>query len=95
MFILKKVLTNESWICNNINSSCKILDFGCGNGSLVHSLLKSGHDAYGCDIRQSLYSEIIHPELIAPRVRLSTDNHLPFKNNTFDYCVSNQVFELC
>ena len=30
--------------------SVKVLDFGCGSGTLVHCFLALGFDAYGCDI---------------------------------------------
>lgn len=37
----------------NDYKNCKILDLGCGNGSLVNELNKLGFDAYGADASES------------------------------------------
>ena len=43
-----KVLTN--YIRTNYKSNFKILDVGCGDGTLVNELINAGYDAYGVDI---------------------------------------------
>ncbi len=44
MHYLLKVIEKEGF---NISPDDKILDFGCGNGSLVQTLREQGYDAYG------------------------------------------------
>src|SRR5581483_3680361 len=40
-----------------ITSGAKILDFGCGDGELVHEFRKQGFQAYGIDI-EDFYTDV-------------------------------------
>lgn len=70
-----------------------ILDLGCGDSELVYSLLQSGHDAYGCDIK---FKKGVHVSDLEKnnRIKLLDENmKLPFENNSFDIILSFQVLE--
>jgi SAM-dependent methyltransferase len=62
-----------------------MLDFGCGNGEMVKTYNALGFDAYGCDI--ALQAESDRLRLIPSPYRL------PFPDDSFEFVVSNQVFE--
>ena len=69
-----------------LTAGARVLDFGCGEGALVQAFIDEGFDAYGCDIVVAAESD---------RLRLigSEPYGLPFADATFDYVVSQQVFE--
>lgn len=78
-----------------IPKHAKILDFGCGAGRTVYSLLDQGYsDVVGYDVKDYL-------ELRAPEDRkyfyikdpISVGKLLPFDENSFDLIISNQVLE--
>jgi SAM-dependent methyltransferase len=81
----------------------KILDFGCGIGTSVRILLAQGYDAFGVDVLEYWdrdFDKYWHiedkpPAEIAARLkRVDAANYrLPFKDGTFDFCFSDQVFE--
>jgi SAM-dependent methyltransferase len=66
-------------------SGAVVLDFGCGDGSLVEAYEEAGFVAYGCDI--TLPEETDRLRLIPEPYRL------PFPDEFFDFVGSNQVFE--
>jgi SAM-dependent methyltransferase len=63
----------------------RVLDFGCGDGSMVDAFLEADYDALGCDIE--LASETDRLRLIEQPYRL------PFEDDAFDFVVSSQVLE--
>lgn len=63
-----------------------ILDFGCGEGALVEAFIEAGFDAWGCDV-------VLQCETARLRVIRGEPYRLPFDDATFDYVVSQQVFE--
>ena len=81
----------------------KILDFGCGIGSSVRSLLAQGYNAFGVDVLEYWNRDFDKywligdkpPAEIAERLKLvnPAKYRLPFDDDTFDFCFSDQVFE--
>src|SRR5436309_15635491 len=84
-----------------INSTSMILDFGCGEGKLVHQFRKRGLSAFGVDIEnhyghvQSICIEegiAKADEEVFHSMEMDTFK-IPFEDNTFDLVVSFYVFE--
>lgn len=77
--------------------SLKILDFGCGNGTVVNLLRQENIDCYGADIfyEGASYENVYKSKLFKDKIiRLIPENgELPFENNFFDIIISNSVFE--
>jgi SAM-dependent methyltransferase len=65
--------------------AARVLDFGCGDGSIVAAFAEAGYDAYGTDIE--LANETDRLRLIKRPYRL------PFDDDSFDFVVSTQVLE--
>lgn len=78
----------------NIPTTPRVLDFGCGNGAEVKYLLDKGLDAFGCDIKfkEGDFVEHLHN---MNRIRIiDAQNYvLPFPDDYFDLVISNQVLE--
>jgi methionine biosynthesis protein MetW len=65
------------------------LDVGCGTGELMRFLKKKGVKVLGTDISSSALKVAKQNGL---NVKLADlDEKLPFKSNSFDACISNQV----
>jgi SAM-dependent methyltransferase len=78
-----------------------ILDLGCGDGRFVRYMRRSGHDAYGADLEaayRNVEAEMQRSGEIGAggspfrQVDLR-DYSLPFADNSFDFVISNEVFE--
>ncbi|MFL5659347.1 MAG: methyltransferase domain-containing protein, partial [Ktedonobacteraceae bacterium] len=85
----------------SINADSQILDFGCGEGKLVHQFRKRGLSAFGVDIENHYghVQSICREEGIAKAdeevfhsMEMDTFK-IPFEDNTFDLVVSFYVFE--
>lgn len=91
-----------------IPAGAAILDFGCGDGRQVQTLLNLGFDAWGVDIYDAwnrpgpapgldpgLDPALPLPGAVAERLRLIAqhDMKLPFPDHSFDLCLSEQVME--
>lgn len=92
-----------------LSVNTRILDFGCGDGSLVTAAHEAGLDAYGCDI--AFKAKWIKPQVLAElratnhvrQIQATVDDEvspgqgepyrLPFDDATFDCIISDQVFE--
>lgn len=77
----------------------KILDMGCGDGTILELLIDYGHDFYGYDFIER--NEILKEKLekywkndYQNHIRLMEDERIiPFDDDFFDIVYSNQVFE--
>ncbi len=79
-----------------INPQSVILDFGCGSGEYVKELREHGYEAFGCDISFKKKDNIDTFSMIKNDIikSINLKNYiLPFKDNTFDLIISEQVFE--
>lgn len=72
----------------------RILDFGCGNGDTVQGLCDLGYDAFGCDLE---FKGGPHADELTSQRRLRLIGRrpyaLPFDDRSFDFVISDQVFE--
>ena len=77
----------------------RLLDLGCGSGTLVQAACDMGLDAHGCDFREWIerpYLDTSHTASLMQAGRLQpieTPYRLPFPDATFDTVISDQVFE--
>ena len=69
-----------------LGKGARVLDFGCGAGSMVEEYCGAGYQAFGCDIRVARESERLRP--IAEETLT-----LPFADASFDFVFSDQVLE--
>ena len=78
----------------SIPGNATILDFGCGDGGIVSYLRKKGYQAFGCDIqfKEMPYTALLKKEGLIRLIDLG-DYRLPFEDNSFDFIISDQVFE--
>jgi 2-polyprenyl-3-methyl-5-hydroxy-6-metoxy-1,4-benzoquinol methylase len=78
----------------NITENTFILDFGCGNGYLVKSLLESGFKAKGCDLKFKHGKDVDFLTKCGLINNINIDPYqLPYDDNTFDIIITNQVME--
>jgi SAM-dependent methyltransferase len=75
----------------------RVLDYGCGDGTVVRMLREAGYDAYGVDIRWAGadYGDLEASGLGAAGYLRYYDEGgpLPFPDGTFDLVISDQVLE--
>lgn len=84
-----------------IPPTCRILDFGCGEGQAVYDLRQRGLQAFGVDItprheaiQQRLKKEGLIQDTEAVFSTLDMSHYrIPFEDNTFDVVISWMVFE--
>jgi SAM-dependent methyltransferase len=84
------------WESKKLSSKGRILDFGCGGGSVVRYGIEQGLDIVGADIfyegndsrREAEQSGLLGESLFEIK-----NGKLPFDDDEFDLIVSNQVFE--
>ena len=78
-----------------------ILDFGCGAGTFVEQCRRLGFRAYGVDVKNRWdnaekvlrQERLIREDEVVYRA-IDADNYrIPFRDDTIDFVLSNQVFE--
>ena len=91
-------VTNDPLILQR--GAMRILDLGCGPGTLIFRALESGHDAIGLDIddgkialARAWASQRGLPQDWAERVIIADGADMPFDNETFDLVSSYHVVE--
>ncbi len=82
------------------NTSLKILDYGCGVGTLCLSALLRGYDCYGVEVEEWKYAflkkkigELSYPKDWKERFLIYDGNKLPFEDASFDVVFTYQVLE--
>lgn len=74
----------------------KVLDYGCGQGSIVKLLRLKNVDAYGCDIfyEGGDYTKEVDSSLFQGNIIKKMNNgKIPFESSSFDIVINNQVME--
>lgn len=72
-------------------SGIRVLDFGCGTGTLVANLARAGYAAYGCDVDPYWDSKAEHAARLETIQR--EPYRLPYEKGSFDFVVSTSVLE--
>ena len=77
-----------------VPKQARILDLGCGEGSMVHALRVAGYDAWGCDIelRESGAARELIERGWVKEIPLQP-YRLPFADSEFDVVLSDEVLE--
>jgi len=76
----------------NLTKEATILDFGCGAGRTVYSLLDQGYiNAVGYDPKN--YLELRDPKDVSLFTVGNANGRLPFEDNSFDLIISEEVLE--
>lgn len=77
------------------SQSCKVLDFGCGQGALLARALEKGIDIVGADTFGGafhVWADHMFPAAKSKIMQIE-NGKLPFADQTFDVVIANQVFE--
>ncbi|MBN1397939.1 MAG: methyltransferase domain-containing protein [Bacteroidetes bacterium] len=76
-----------------ISSDSKVIDLGCGNGTLLSCLKKEKHASVkGVELSASGVKICRKKKLDVIQGRI--DEHLPFKDNSFDYAICNVTIQM-
>ncbi len=89
-------VTNRFVLDFAIRHGGRVLDFGCGAGTLVAEGRKAGLDILGADVFYSgsdARAEAERAGLLGAAIKEIRDGRLPFPDASFDLVVNNQVIE--
>jgi SAM-dependent methyltransferase len=84
------------WIAEqDLGEGVRVLDYGCGAGTIVRKLRDLNIDAYGCDVfyEGGDYSKLVDTALPDDAILRMDENVIPFDDESFDFVISNQVLE--
>ena len=86
-----------TWVLDQQPSTnTRILDYGCGAGTVVKNLRERNILAFGCDVfyEGGDYSKDVDTEFFNNgTIKKMLDNKIPFENDSFDFVLNNQVME--
>jgi SAM-dependent methyltransferase len=94
--------SNYKFILQQISNLCgsegRILDYGCGKGTIIAEGLQRGFSMFGCEIfgsgsGVSIRDQLREKGLLGKSVLEIENGKIPFPDNYFDLVISNQVFE--
>lgn len=75
----------------------RVLDYGCGQGTVVNMLRNQGVDCYGCDafvqIGKAPRDYLLNKGWFGSAILDMPDGKIPFAAESFDMVVNNQVME--
>lgn len=80
------------FILGCIGEGKKVLDVGCGDGTLGIKLIEQNNTVYGCDIAEASLASAQKGGLITKFVDLEKEE-LPYPKNSFDYVILGDVIE--
>jgi len=75
-----------------LRPGCKILEIGCGIGTIVHELAGQGYDAMGIDISQEAIAYGLN-KYDDVRLEVQAAEALPYEDESFDIVLSFDLFE--
>ena len=78
------------------HAGARVLDYGCGDGTVVQAGLERALDIYGVDVfyaGANSRENVAKLGLPAGRIREIHDGRIDFPDESFDVVLSNQVFE--
>lgn len=79
-------------ICDLIPFGSKVLDLGCGDGTLLSMLKKKNINGEGIDISSSAVAAARHKGMQVKKGRIDTP--LPYLENRFDYAICNVTLQM-
>lgn len=81
----------------NLNSESKVLDLGCGRGTVLISLWKKGFFAVGIDPEVDYLIEVLENSNLPVKVKgfitCAYGENLPFQSDAFDIVICREVLE--
>ncbi len=80
-------------ITDMVEKNSKVIDLGCGNGSLLEKLIKE-KNVYGTgvELSKSGVDACLKKGLNVTEGKI--DEHLPFSDNSFDYAICNVTIQM-
>lgn len=80
-------------IVSMVEKNSKVIDLGCGNGSLIEKLIREKFvDGYGMEISKSGVEACLKKKLNV--IEGNIDHQLPFEDNYFDYAICNVTLQM-
>ncbi len=81
-------------ICRHIPENAKVLDLGCGDGTLLEILRETkGAQVYGVEISQDNINSCIAKGIPVIQANLNTGLG-DYENNSFDYVILSETFQM-
>jgi len=88
----RKIISCLEYILNQKLHNRKILEIGAGSGKISYHLIQAGNDVISLDIDVNLFRRTFFPDKKI-QFLLANGISMPFKDETFDIVICNQVIE--